>query len=354
MLATPDSAWRGGYQIASNASWCTLGFVAYNETGQKVAITNSHCTDNDFAFDGGYFGQPTRTWTHAREIEDPNPKWCLWWQPPIKIGPIPIVPPLPLPHKCRDADAAVLGVDWEDIGWGQIARTIDRSGCENCAMSVKIDQDNPTISITGVRSYNIANEILHKIGRTTGWTYGAVEQTCEDYLLPWVKVVINCTDVVDYSSDPGDSGSPVFSYDDLRKEAELRGIHFAYLPWPASDGVMSDIRQIEKDLLREDGERFRYVDPGPPTVWIEGPDTVEYWPCKWEAHPKGAKPFTYLWSGILSGAEKEVQGFVTESGWLKVVVRDLMDRPGEDSLYVTLLGPPEPLENGDVGCDLIG
>ena len=49
-----------------------------------------------------------------------------------------------------------------------------------------------------------------------------------------------------------------------------------------------------------------------------------------------------------------MQGFVVESSWLKVVVRDLMDRPGEDSLYVTLLGPVDPPENEDVGCDLIG
>ena len=116
----------------------------------------------------------------------------------------------------------------------------------------------------------------------------AVEMTCVDWLqLPW-QVSINCTDVVDYSSDPGDSESPVFSYNEMRDGAELRGIHFGWMIWPWSDGVMSDLHQIERDF----GE-VSYTDPGPPTVWIEGPDTVEYSPCKWEAHPTGVGPFTY-------------------------------------------------------------
>ena len=79
--------------------------------------------------------------------------------------------------------------------------------------------------------------------RTTGWTYVAVEDTCEDYQVN--GIVRRCSDRVDYSSDDADSGSSVFKL--VSGSAHLSGIHFGYIGWPSSEGLMSNLGQVETD-----------------------------------------------------------------------------------------------------------
>ncbi|MDE2872603.1 MAG: hypothetical protein OXQ94_13065 [Gemmatimonadota bacterium] len=333
-ISVPDSSLRAGYQIqAVGGGYCTLGFTAITFDGQPAAVSNSHCSSTAFSLDNAWSGQPTNSYHFGWEIVDPDKKWCFGLTPPFKIGPIPI--PIPLvPHPCRDADAALMRVDTAKaaIALGEIARTIDKSNCDDCRMSLDIDEDNPTIQITSIQPYNVANEILHKIGRTTGWTFGAVEQTCVDWFSTG-GMVIKCSDVVDYSNDPGDSGSPVFEYDDDRGTAQLRGIHWGWIAFPWHDGVMSDLGQIVDDL----GAMW-VLDPGPPSIYIDGPTEVpEETECRWESDARGMYPFTYVWSGVLVGGDSYVTGIVWESGWLKVEVTDLLDRTAQDSIFVTVI-----------------
>jgi len=154
-----------------------------------------------------------------------------------------------------------------------------------------IDASLPRFQIISRNNHTFENETLQKVGITSGWTYGAVESTCDD-VNSEVGAWILCSDRVDYVSDPGDSGSPVF-YLIYGDNAELRGIH-----WGAADGYlntwndawMSDLHQIELDL----GSLVVYHM----TAAIEsGPDFVPQnaW-CQWVGNADGGiAPFSYEW-----------------------------------------------------------
>ena len=181
----------------------------------------------------------------------------------------------------------------------------------------------------GRRNWNTGNEILQKIGRTTGWTYGAVEDTCEDYLIN--GIVRRCSDRVDYSSGAGDSGSPVFKL--VNGFAHLRGIHFGHIGFPFNDGLMSNLGQVETDL----GELV-VCDPGPPVVTITGPTSVKAGLlCTWTASISvGIEPFTYSWSGLFSGRTESIEKLTVSSGWLNVSVTDWKSRTSETSVCITV------------------
>ena len=332
-ISVPDSSLRAGYQITANGGGtCTLGFTAIAR-GEPVFVSNSHCSRDAWSLDHGSWGQPYTSPPVGVEIRDPGRRLCLEFNPAV---PLPFSLPPFIPHPCRDADAALIRVHAAapDIALGQIARTTDRSNCEDCSMPLDIDEDNSTIEITSFQGFNVLWETLHKIGRTTGWTYGYVVQTCVDWFsgtFPFDWAVINCNDVIDYSRGPGDSGSPVFAYND--GTAQLRGIHWGYIPAPWNDGVMSDLVQIGQDL----GSMW-ILDPGPPSVYISGPSEVPpETACRWDANTTGMTPLRYLWSGVLHGTASYVHDIVWESGWLKVEVTDPLDRSAQDSIYVTVV-----------------
>jgi hypothetical protein len=71
---------------------------------------------------------------------------------------------------------------------------------------------------------------IDKMGRTTGWTWGEVTETCVDipdwfveYYGPGTSLL--CQTEANYNSDPGDSGAPVFTWPLYGDEVTLRGIH---------------------------------------------------------------------------------------------------------------------------------
>lgn len=198
-------------------------------------------------------------------------------------------------------------------------------------MSLTIDHANPTLQITAENGYIIENEVLHKIGKTTGWTYGAVEDACADYEFDgWVR---QCSDRVDYSRGPGDSGSPVFS---LRSDGTvaLRGIHFGYVIPPYGDALMSNIHRVEMDL-----GGLTVFDSGTPNVSIFGPTEVPSGTyCRWDASVTGGiPPYSYEWFGLLSGSNPTVEGFVTSSDGLSVTVTDHLGRSRTASISVTVV-----------------
>ena len=51
---------------------------------------------------------------------------------------------------------------------------------------------------------------MDKIGKTTGWTYGAVTSTCVDF---WDAYAVRCEYEFSAKGDPGDSGGPAFTWD---------------------------------------------------------------------------------------------------------------------------------------------
>jgi hypothetical protein len=66
-------------------------------------------------------------------------------------------------------------------------------------------------------------ELLDKVGRTTGWTRGAVLATCVDVGVSGARIAMLCQDFVEAAVAGGDSGSPVFQQVG-DKDATLYGI----------------------------------------------------------------------------------------------------------------------------------
>jgi hypothetical protein len=178
----------GGIQIAFGQYYCTLGFNGTRvSTGQSIFVTNSHCTNSQYAYDGVTIYQNVVAAGNAigTEVHDQPLYACVSGV-----------------ASCRWSDAAYIGHNGtRTIGQGGIART--------------------PWGYFGVGGLNIIGEYdivgryagsvpvglwLDKTGRTTGSTYGQVTNSC-------VTIgVLRCQDVSRVYSAGGDSGSPMFVY----------------------------------------------------------------------------------------------------------------------------------------------
>jgi hypothetical protein len=329
----PNGVLQGGWEIRSaTGNVCTLGFTALRASDLlPVFVTNSHCTAQRTHDDGTTFTQPTGLPLVGQEIKDPPAYTCGY--------------PL-FEDDCRNSDSAMMRAD-VNIDLGRIARTTQASsvGCEHCVMSLDINLSQPTFKISSRNDNVFQNETLNKVGRTSGWTRGNVEDTCDDFKSgipgaddPWVK---QCSDRVDFAMDPGDSGSPVFSVLS-NGTVQLRGIAFAEQTCCVGyyDAWMTDLNQIQKDL----GQLIVH-DPGPPVVDIFGPTEVapgQY--CSWTAQVvNGVPPFSYQWSGIFTGSGSSVAGFAGSGGNLNVQVTDRFGRVTADAIVVVVAGTGPPI-----------
>ena len=79
------------------------------------------------------------------------------------------------------------------------------------------------LAITGRAAFPFQGETVHKVGRTTGWTYGPVSATCRDINVSGSDVTLFCQSLVRSGVGGGDSGSPVF-YSLAGNKARLVGI----------------------------------------------------------------------------------------------------------------------------------
>ena len=221
-----DGRLRGGYQVqAEEGKTCSLGFTAVLDNGGLVFVSNSHCSKIPWRTDFGDWGQPDTDNIVGIEVEDPPYRRCGI-----------------LRRKCRDSDASMMAVDTGvSIALGGIGRTVRRvrdcgagyyPGRDQC--KVEIDSVNPTITMTHTRFSSDKNDVLDKMGRTSGWTFGWVKETCED-IAGETGVRILCADVVRMVSGRGDSGGPVFKFDSSDGTAEFRGIVYAMRDIRASD-----------------------------------------------------------------------------------------------------------------------
>jgi hypothetical protein len=181
-------------------------------------------------------------------------------------------------YKCRKSDAAAIEVlPSEDIGLGLIARTTGNSW-DQTPGSVDINNSNKIFSIVASSADEnlTVGQIVHKMGRNTGWTSGQVAVTCIDvvgFTKPFWK--LECQMAATYYSDGGDSGAPVFSIVTTSQEHKpvfLYGIHFgrnihgndlAY--FSPMGGIRHDLGDIE---ARDPNFEF---DP-PPGGGGPGPD----------------------------------------------------------------------------------
>jgi hypothetical protein len=224
---------RGGFQIQNDYGGdCTLGFNAIRN-GQPVFLTNSHCTRIIWGPDMTIFYQPSISNANliGFEILDPAPFGCGF----LNLS------------KCRRSDAAIVqrfgGVTGD---FGYIARTTGWAFGLGKSGSLTVDLNNPRMRIEGELPQPRVGQVLDKIGRTTGWTYGIVDQTCVN--LATQRGIILCQDFTrEMHSGQGDSGSPMFVWGG--STVRLAGLHWGRAsPGGRSVAIMSSMANIRADL----------------------------------------------------------------------------------------------------------
>jgi len=241
---------------------------------------------------------------------------------------------------CRWSDAALVayagGVDWHK---GAIARTISPDRW-NGSRTLE-----GTFWIGGKYNTPVVGQTLHKIGATTGWTYGEVDAVCVNYPFPPLETpYLMCQDLVNAGAWDGDSGSPVFLWvggDDV----ELAGILWGGDPPGTAPGarfVFSRIGAIEEDF----GASLDVVGAPPSSfsVSIIGPDEVqEHVYCMWSSSVSGgAGGYSYEWrrDGQFVSDLSWYETFDTgDSGFLlELYVSDAANGTGFDYLEVSVQG----------------
>jgi hypothetical protein len=182
---------------------CSVGFNARlaSQPGKEFFVTASHCSDVQGKNEGTPFFQPLprsgmpNADKIAVEVKDPRygdaGGLCVYEG-----------------ARCRLSDALLAryrNPDWSDFG--TVARTtfaLQRIG------SLKINAKNPRWTVVGEFPFPFLNEVAHKVGRTTGHTFGPVIFTCVDTGVNGTDIVQICQDWVLAGVDGGDSGSGVF------------------------------------------------------------------------------------------------------------------------------------------------
>ena len=183
----------GGLQVAFSNYLCTLGFNAFAGNIRSYLV-NSHCTLTRNGVDWTNHYQNTVAGANfiGQEYRDPPLFNCM------------------VNRRCRWSDAALGAYAYgvaSDLG--QIARP---TFWQRLIGSITIDPQRPNFQIRAERPFPLRGQMLEKVGRTTGWTWGLVTSTCVDTNVLNTNITMLCQDHVSGGSDFGDSGAPVFRW----------------------------------------------------------------------------------------------------------------------------------------------
>lgn len=243
---------HGGTQISrlvgdNGISYCTLGFPA-RMSGQEGFFTNAHCSDEVGSTTAGSSYRQGGGTVVAEERVDPplfsqwsktyTVKKCFRWGWPCRSSSTTyrFNTHCAKGQDCRYSDAlfAVRTSSTDHVAFGRIARVtgIGTTGTGQ-AGSLDINSLDPAYRITGTKQYAIHGEVLDKIGRSTGHTYGKVRRTSYDSnQIGTGRTMLDQQGVGCYRSEQntfcamqagGDSGSPVFDWSS-NGDIELHGI----------------------------------------------------------------------------------------------------------------------------------
>jgi hypothetical protein len=218
----------GGIQIHFGQYLCTMGFNATDGT-EASFITNSHCTNTQGGVEGTVYYQPTSTVdpvSIATEVEDPT-----YFRGGV----------CPRGKKCRWSDASRARYNSGiKFSLGTIAQT---SGANSGSLSI-----TGSFSITD-KGNAALHDVVNKVGRTTGWTQGAITRTCVNTSVSGSNIMQLCQNFVETNTTVvggGDSGSQVF-IETGNNTAKLVGIL-----WGGNQSgttfVFSPVSQIEQEL----------------------------------------------------------------------------------------------------------
>lgn len=266
----------GGLQIHFGGFICTLGFNALSGS-QESFITNSHCTDTQGGTEGTLYYQPLSSidpTVIGTEVDDPTyfrNNGC------------------PRGGHCRFSDAArVRQEPGRTFTRGSIKRLagMNDPGAEivgEYTITAKFDQDSPGVGCA------LEGAVVDKIGRTTGWTQGAIDASCVHVGVAGSNKVQLYQNIVQAGVNSGDSGSPVFATESGSSNVTLHGIL-----WGGGGGtfVYSPLANIEHELgaltVTGSGGPTPPPPPPPPTGEIhvgdlDGSANVKGKSGKWSA-----------------------------------------------------------------------
>ena len=175
-----------GTQImATGKGECTIGAtVAYG----SWFVTASHCTTTKFGQDGVAVHQAFN-WDPADFVGTENN------DPPIFSCRF---------YRCRYSDAATVhiwGDPWPAVDFGYVARTTypNSGGRAGGKGSLVVDPSHPRFRLSAKHVFTPQGIRLEKIGRSTGWTWGMVRNTCVDTSLE-NNITLLCQDQAYYYS----------------------------------------------------------------------------------------------------------------------------------------------------------
>lgn len=247
------SAIVGGIQIHFGQYLCTLGFNALSGS-QESFITNSHCTNTQGGVDGTVYYQPLSTIDNTvigTEVADPTY---------FRGGECPIF------YRCRYSDAArVRQEPGRTFTRGRIAKT---TGPNNGSLGISGE-----FTITGTFSQPgagvgcaVEGTTVNKVGRTTGWTAGAITASCIHVGVSGSNKAELYQNMVAAGVGGGDSGSPTFAISG-GDNVTLHGILWG----GSADGstfVYSPFANIQQELgtLTVTGSVAPPPPPSPPTA----------------------------------------------------------------------------------------
>ncbi len=235
-IATLNDKFRpapGGVQIVFSGRFgCTLGFNA--TLGRDFGfVVNSHCTEVRAERDGTIYEQG-RFGDGPIGSETRDPAFTTGGACPAE-------------HRCRFSDAAFARYSKKSLGkLAQIARPT--SGDNHFGSSI-LSPATSRFTIVGRVPDPLVGQTAHKVGSTTGWTFGEVVGTCIDGNVSGSDVTMLCQTIVAGGGGPGDSGSPVFSRVGS-KQAKLMGILWGggSIPEIGEIFVFSPLSAIEREL----------------------------------------------------------------------------------------------------------
>ena len=248
----------GGAQIefidGGSVFACSLGLPTVSFSGGAPGfLTASHCTvGTRGAMNGTWLSQPGGApfWGDKVGMEAiDRPMFDTTTDPACPTG-----------RLCRFSDAAFVAYDRPEFGLtGHIVRPQRRCAGAGviCDLNVERVTDDIRVVLADASDPNVSpmmGEVVDKVGRTTGWTSGAVTNTCTDVDLSNDDgtdsgMTILCQTIVAAASDHGDSGSPVFEFSSTTGAAQFEGILWG---GDASSAhaffVLSPVSGIQKEL----------------------------------------------------------------------------------------------------------
>lgn len=223
----------GGVQVAfgctsTSCFICTDGFTAM--MGKTLGfVINSHCTGERGVVDFMRYSQSFPSGgTIATEIAD-----------------APLFPCAP-ERRCRFSDAAFAKFDKKS--YGSFARIARPDGNDPEVGSLVMTPGTARFTVGGAGPSPLTGDIVHKVGRTTGWTYGQVVSTCVTVNVGDSDLTYQCQTAVAAGAGGGDSGSPVFTWNG-GNTALLQGILWGGGVLQGQNVfVFSSLDQIQQEL----------------------------------------------------------------------------------------------------------